>query len=153
MKKILKDKLKAIIVDLDGTLCDVEHRVHHVQGKIKNWKAFNELMIHDELNHWCFELMEAMTTRGYKIIFVTGRGEADRSPTETWLQKHKVDYEHLYMRGIFDNREDSDVKESIYLTMIEGTYQVLFVVDDRASVVTRWRKLNLVCLQCAPGKF
>ena len=26
---------RAIIVDLDGTLCDCEHRVHHVQRKIK----------------------------------------------------------------------------------------------------------------------
>lgn len=153
MKKILKDKLKAIIVDLDGTLCDVEHRVHHVQKKIKDWKSFNELMIHDELNHWCFELMEAMSARGYKIIFVTGRGEANRPSTEAWLSKHKVVYEHLFMRGLLDNREDSDVKESLYFEMVEELYQVLFVVDDRLSVVARWRKLNLVCLQCAPGDF
>lgn len=147
------NKVKAILVDLDGTLCDVEHRVHHVQGKDKNWKAFNELMIHDELNHWCFELMEAMTSRGYKIIFVTGRGESSRVPTESWLKKHHVKYEHLYMRGVLDRREDSDVKEDIYLQSIEQNYQVLFVIDDRKSVVDRWRKLELICLQCAPGDF
>jgi uncharacterized HAD superfamily protein len=149
----MSTKQKAIIVDLDGTLCDVDHRVHHVQGKNKNWKEFNELMIHDELNHWCFELMEAMSSRGYKIIFVTGRGEAFRSPTEAWLKKHKVTYEHLYMRSLVDYREDSDVKEDIYFNMIEQKYRVLFVVDDRKSVVERWRKLDLICLQCAPGNF
>lgn len=143
----------AIIVDLDGTLCDVDHRVHHVQGKNKNWKAFNELMVHDELNHWCFELMAAMSDRGYKILFVTGRGEANRTSTENWLTKHKVAYEHLYMRALIDHREDSDVKEEIYTNLIEQKYQILFVVDDRKSVVERWRKLELICLQCAPGDF
>ncbi|MBC7538868.1 MAG: hypothetical protein H7281_08605 [Bacteriovorax sp.] len=144
---------KAILVDLDGTLCDVEHRVHHVQGANKNWKSFNELMVHDELNHWCFELMEAMAARGYKIIFVTGRGEPWRKPTENWLKKHQVAYEHLFMRGVLDHREDSDVKEEIFLNEIKQNYQVLFVVDDRKSVVDRWRKLELTCLQCAPGDF
>lgn len=147
------NKMNAILVDLDGTLCDVDHRVHHVQGDKKNWKAFNQLLVHDKLNHWCFELMEAMTTRGYKIIFVTGRNELLRAPTEEWLVKHSVKYEHLYMRGILDNREDADVKEDIYTLMIEQKYQVLFVVDDRKSVVDRWRKLDLICLQCAPGNF
>lgn len=149
----MSGKQKAIIVDLDGTLCDVEHRVHHVHGKNKNWKQFNELMVHDEMNHWCFELMEAMLNRGYKVIFVTGRGEAWRLQTESWLSKHKVTYEHLYMRGLADNRPDSDVKESIYVNMIEQHYQVLFVVDDRRSVVDRWRELDLICLQCASGNF
>lgn len=149
----MPEKLKAIIVDLDGTLCDVDHRVHHVQSKKKNWKAFNELMVHDKLNDWCFELMKAMSAQGYKILFVTGRGEPWRVPTETWLHKHSVKYEHLYMRGVLDQREDSDVKEEIYTTSIEQKYQVLFVVDDRKSVVERWRKLELTCLQCAPGDF
>lgn len=149
----VEPKEKAIIVDLDGTLCDVEHRVHHVQGPNKNWKAFNSLLVHDDLNHWCFELIHAMSTRGYKVLFVTGRGEANRKPTEDWLKKHLVPYDDLFMRSVADFREDSDVKEEIYREMIEQEYQVLFVVDDRKSVVDRWRELNLVCLQCAPGNF
>lgn len=149
----MSTKKKAIIVDLDGTLCDVNHRVHHVKGHKKNWKAFNELMVHDELNHWCFELMEGMQAKGYKILFVTGRGEAYREHTEAWLFKHQVRYEYLYMRALIDYREDSDVKEEIYRNLIEPHYQVLFVIDDRDSVVTRWRELDLTCLQCAPGNF
>jgi FMN phosphatase YigB (HAD superfamily) len=149
----MSEKIKAIIVDLDGTLCDVEHRVHHVSGVNKNWVEFHESLIHDDLNHWCFELIAAMSSRGYKIIFVTGRGEAYRTQTAAWLLKHEVDYEHLYMRAVIDYREDSDVKEDIYINMIRDHYQVMFVVDDRKSVVDRWRKLDLICLQCAPGNF
>lgn len=146
-------KTKAIIVDLDGTLCDVEHRIHHVKGPHKNWKAFNESIIHDTLYIWCFELIIAMRDRGFEIVFVTGRSEDYRQHTVDWLTRHKVVYDKLYMRAERDFREDSDVKEDLYRTHIEPVHDVLFVVDDRKSVVDRWRKLKLVCLQCAPGNF
>ena len=149
----MKSKKNAIIVDLDGTLCDVDHRVHHVSGGKKDWAKFNELLVHDNLNHWCFELIEAMSARGYAIIFITGRAEDYRALTEEWLKKHQVSYNHLYMRGLLDHREDADVKEDIFRYVVDESYQVLFVVDDRKSVVERWRKLDLVCLQCAPGNF
>lgn len=146
-------KEKAIIVDLDGTLTDVEHRVHFVQLSVKNWKEFNDRMIHDPLNVWCYELIAAMKSRGYKIIFVTGRGEDYRGHTEDWLKRHHVDYDLLYMRKVNDFREDDDVKEEIYRQKIESLYQVLFVVDDRKSVVKRWREMDLICLQCEWGEF
>lgn len=144
---------KAIIVDLDGTLCDVEHRVEFVKMNPINWKEFNERMIHDPIIHWCLELIIAMKKQGYQILFVTGRGEDYREHTETWLKKNQVNYDLLLMRAIGDFREDDDVKESLYRENIERNYQVLFVVDDRQSVVKRWRELKLICLQCDWGNF
>ena len=144
---------KAIIVDLDGTLCDVEHRVQHVRNMPKNWNAFNQSMGKDKPYFWCIELVAAMKSRGYNILFVTGRGEDYRDMTESWLFQHKVVYDELYMRKSNDFREDSDIKEEIYIKQIEKKTQVLFVVDDRKSVVERWRKLGLTCLQCAVGDF
>lgn len=144
---------KAIIVDLDGTLCDVEHRVHHVQSKPKNWNAFNQSMDLDQPYFWCIELIAAMKARGYKIYFVTGRDENFKQVTTDWLALHNVSYDELHMRKDQDFREDSEVKEEIYHNHIKKNSQVLFVVDDRKSVVERWRELGLVCLQCAPGDF
>jgi|GEM_PF-3834102 hypothetical protein len=34
-----------IIVDIDGTLANVKHRVLHVQKKPPDWKSFNELIL------------------------------------------------------------------------------------------------------------
>lgn len=146
-------KEKAIIVDLDGTLCNVEHRVHHVQKKPKDWMSFNREMEKDQLYFWCFELITAMKNLHYKIIIITGRTNDFRMQTEEWLKRHNVHFDELYMRNIQDFREDADVKEEIYRQYVEEKNQVLFVVDDRESVVERWRKLELICLQCAPGKF
>lgn len=94
-----------------------------------------------------------MQARGYRVYFVTGRDENFREMTSAWLKLHHVLYDELYMRADQDFREDSEVKEEIYITHIEKNSQVLFVVDDRKSVVERWRKLGLTCLQCAPGDF
>lgn len=149
----MKDLTKAIIVDLDGTLCDVEHRVHHVKAKPKNWHAFNHAMELDQPYLWCIELIAAMKARSYKVFFVTGRDENFRGMTEKWLRLHHVEYDELHMRADQDFREDSEVKEEIYINKIEQKAKILFVVDDRKSVVERWRKLGLTCLQCAPGDF
>ena len=146
-------KHKAVIVDLDGTLCDVEHRVHHVKSKPKNWDAFNQALDQDQPYFWCIELIAAMKSYGYKIYFVTGRGENYRKMTVDWLIQYNVSYDELHMRKNQDFREDSEVKEEIYINEIEKIAQVLFVVDDRKSVVERWRKLGLTCLQCAEGDF
>lgn len=144
---------KAILVDIDGTLADVEHRVHHVQSDTKNWKAFNDGMVHDELNLWCADLIKAMKKEGYKTVFITGRGESYREHTIEWMKKHNIEMDELFMRPASDRREDFEVKRELYEERIKSLYKVLFVVEDRASVVKMWREIGLVCLQCDWGDF
>ena len=60
--------MNGVIIDLDGTLANVGHRVHHVQKEIKDKKAFNSLMGEDGLNNWCFELLKAMGKQEYKLF-------------------------------------------------------------------------------------
>lgn len=144
---------KAILVDIDGTLADIEHRVHHVQAVEKNWKAFNQEMHKDKLNFWCLDLIKAMQDQNFKVIFITGRGEDTRESTIAWLEKHKVTYAELFMRPLKDRRDDFEVKKEIYQKIISKKYKVSFVVEDRASVVKMWRELGLVCLQCDVGDF
>lgn len=144
---------KAIIIDLDGTLANCDHRVHFVKSKPKNWDAFFEGMGEDVLNEWCAELIEAMRMKNYTILFVTGREEKYKVATLDWLKKNKVEFDHLFMRELKDVRDDFLVKEEIYNQKIKNHYDILFVVDDRVSVVNKWRELGLVCLQCDVGNF
>jgi len=144
---------KAIIVDIDGTLADVEHRVHHVRQEPKNWRAFNQAMDLDILNPWCRDLILAMKNQQTDILLVTGRDEDYRIKTEQWLKKNNVPFNHLWMRQASDYRGDDIVKKEIYDIEIKPNYQVLFVVDDRQSVVKMWRSIGLVCLQCDWGDF
>lgn len=145
-------KQKAIIVDLDGTLCDTRHRQHHMAAEKKNWMAFYEGISQDEPNQWCLELVRAMAYR-CEIVFVSGRPDTYREITEAWLKPHLGLPQYLYMRREGDFRKDSVVKEEIYRRDIEPKHEILFCIDDRQQVVDAWRELGLVCLQCAKGDF
>ena len=147
------EKSKAIIVDLDGTLCNVDHRVSHVRKQEKDWKAFNEGMVDDGIYKWCFELIESMRKQDYKIILVTGRDDSYRLQTIDWLKKYNVSYDELYMRVESDHRADDLIKKEIYENSIQKKYKVLFVLEDRLSVVKMWREIGLFCLQCDWGDF
>lgn len=153
-----KEKQTAIIVDLDGTLCNADHRRHFVETKgNKDWKSFYESLVCDEPNAWCVEIIEAMRHRGHQIIFVTGR-PADYLPhTIDWLEKNlkmvALSNYLIYTRESGDYRKDNVVKTEIYNGYIAPKFNVLFCLDDRKQVVDAWRELGLTCLQCAEGDF
>lgn len=155
MQKSKKEnkKDKAIIVDIDGTLADVEHRVHFVQASPKDWKNFNQHMIHDKINPWCLEIIQKFHKDHYKIILLTGRTDDFMSDTESWLKRYHVPFDQLLMRSVSDRREDFEVKKEIYQSKIEPNYNSLFVLEDRSSVVKMWRSIGLTCLQCDWGDF
>lgn len=145
--------MKAIVCDIDGTLANVEHRVSHVQKEPKDWKSFNAGIADDELNIWCSEILKTMKNEGYDIVLLTGRAESELEVTKKWLEKHSIIYDGLFMRKSKDRREDSDVKKDIYINEIEPKWSVLFVLEDRLSVVKMWREIGVTCLQCDWGNF
>lgn len=148
-------KPQAIICDLDGTLCDLEHRRHFVRDGQKNWPAFFSAMEDDKCNEWCKDIIERYQWghNGHRIILCSGRPEDYRTPTESWLTKHEIPYDKLLMRPKKDSREDSIIKEIILDFEILPRYNVLFSIDDRDQVVSMWRKRGITCLQCDYGDF
>jgi phosphoglycolate phosphatase-like HAD superfamily hydrolase len=141
---------RMIIVDLDGTLADVRHRLHHIQSKgRKDWDRFFEGMPDDPVNDWCLQLLKAMAKEGYEIAVVSGRPDTYLDQVKEWLARYEVPYHRLYLRGGGDRRPDTIVKREILHRHFEKK-DILFVVDDRTSVVAMWREENLVCLQCDP---
>jgi hypothetical protein len=156
------EKEKAIIVDLDGTYCNTDHRQHLVEAK--NWDGFYEALVNDKPNKWCEDLVFALEHEGdFKIIFVSGRPEKYRELTLQWFEslwgyertdlKEGFDFITLFMRKDGDFRKDSIIKEEIYREHIEPKYDIHFCIDDRKQVVDMWRSIGLVCLQCAEGNF
>lgn len=148
-------KPKAIICDLDGTLCNVEHRRHFVRGEgKKNWKGFFEGIADDTVNVWCKEILESMLT--YQIVFCSGRGQEHEEVTRNWLNKNAWESyieSELYMRMAGDSRQDYIVKEIILDFEILTRWTPHFMIDDRQQVVDMWRRRGFTCLQCDIGDF
>lgn len=148
-----------IICDLDGTLANCEHRVHHVRNKPKNWDAFYAGAIKDTTNFPVLNLLHTYLSAdagiNYHLIFCSGRPERCREDTEWWLQNvcHlSPDGYTLLMRKDGDYRADYIVKQEILDEHIDKS-RVLFVLDDRQQVVDMWRRNGLTCFQVAEGNF
>lgn len=145
-----------IIFDIDGTLANIEHRLHHIEGEKKNWDAFNDAMLGDRLNKHVAAVYYAMCGVGaqsqHPSIFVTGRPETHLLHTKHWLHEHSLHPNYLYMRPKGDYRSDYIVKKEIYDKYICGA-PILFVMDDRQQVVDMWRSLKLKCFQVQKGDY
>ena len=146
-------KPQAVISDLDGTLCDISHRIEHFHAR--NWRDFFGLIPGDSPIRAVRNTLRALHAYGYEIIFVSARSEEYREATRWWLTEHCPGFEKfpLFLRGRYDERFDNEVKKEIYINQIEPKYRVEFVLEDRDHVVEMWRKLSLNCWQVAKGDY
>lgn len=133
-----KDKQRAIIVDLDGTLCNISHRRHHVLTKPKNWKAFFAGISEDTVEYAVEHIIRTYYYAGKRILLVSGRPENYRDVTEDWLRKHNIPYTWLLMRPFNSKEDDVEVKRYILNTYIKPYFDVLFAIDDRKRVCRMW---------------
>lgn len=158
------DKPYAVVCDLDGTLCNIEHRLHFVRGEgRKDWKSFFNGIPGDSVNEWCRDILDRMhrsddmaysgSNRVGVPVLCSGRPDSHRKQTEEWLNGAGVRYDNLFMRSRSDFSSDDIVKEKLLDFEILTRYTPYFVIDDRSQVVKMWRKRGLICLQCADGNF
>jgi predicted kinase len=135
---------KAIICDLDGTLCLMNGR-----------SPFDASTCDQDLpNIPVLNMVKHYHTLGYTIILASGREDLYMTQTKTWLDNHVVKYDMLLMRKSGDFRKDAIIKREIFEQHIEGKYFVELVLDDRNQVVDLWRKdLQLPCFQVFYGDF
>lgn len=146
-------KLDAVICDLDGTLCNIDHRLHFVRGEgRKDWKSFFEHLDKDSVHKWCASiLLHFSCTKS--IVLASGRPDSYLPQTKAWLNHHQIEYNALFMRHRRDSRQDYIAKEIILDFEVLTRYRPLFFIDDRQQVVDMWRRRGFVALQCARGDF
>jgi predicted kinase len=141
-----------VLCDLDGTLCNIDHRLPLMKLPKKDWKGFFAGIEKDSVNDFCANIL-ARFSHDYGIILSSGRPDTTREVTEEWLQKHNIDYNHLFMRPRDDFRPDNVVKEIILEFEILSRYNVYMALDDRDQVVQMLRKHGIRTLQVADGDF
>jgi hydroxymethylpyrimidine pyrophosphatase-like HAD family hydrolase len=148
------EKRDAIMVDLDGTLCNLNHRLHHVKGEgKKDWGKFFRECGDDAVYEDVRSVMESEMQAGTEIVLCTGRPADYQEHTEKWLVRNEINYASLKMRPKLNYTRDDNVKAMLYRYEIKPYYNVKFVLDDRTQVVVKWRSMGLNCFQVRPGDF
>lgn len=141
---------KIAVFDLDGTICDNDHRKH--LAETKQWDAFNAACVYDKPRKAELALALAWVRNGGDIVYCTGRSADRMSETLWWMSEHNLPVGALLMRPRGDHRDDAVVKREI-LERHTSLENVAFVVEDRDRVVAMWRSLGLTCFQNQPGAF
>lgn len=144
-----------IVVDIDGTIAKVGDRLKYLQQEKKDWDAFYEHCDEDEpIDEMC-QLVADLFVLGRDIVFCTGRRESVREKTRNWLTQNVISTydDELLMRKDKDWRHDTEVKPELLAKASITPDDVYFILEDRDSMVAKWRELGYRCLQVADGKF
>ncbi|EFO33806.1 PseT [Roseibium sp. TrichSKD4] len=139
-----------VIFDLDGTLCDISHRLFWITGDTKNWDAFYNCCVDDTPKWEILHVMDGLVSGGHRVEIWTGRSERVREESVDWLDRHGGFGKYLrFMRAVDDRRPDVDLKRHMLMTeRARGNFPTL-VFEDRQRVVDMWRAEGLTCCQVA----
>lgn len=144
---------RCYIFDIDGTLADLSHRLHHIQKQPKDWDAFfRECGSDAPIEHIC-ELARLLNDADQHIVLVSGRSEGYRKETKHWLDRHEISYHGIYMRQDGDHRPDHIVKSELMDRVRADGFEPVMIFEDREQVVKMWRERGIPCAQVAEGNF
>ena len=148
---------RTVIVDIDGTISKVGERLKYLQTEPKDWDSFYNDCFDDEPILNIVDLVYDLYLQRYNIVFCTGRRESCRQNTIDWFNKYFepeiAKYSTLLMRPNKDHRHDTIVKVELIQKHGIELDSIAFVLEDRNSMVAKWRELGVTCLQVAEGDF
>ena len=133
----------AIILDMDGTLCDVRSIRHHVMGAKRNFHAFHTESVNCPANDEVVLAAKQAHVDGLAILVVTARSFEFAFHTMFWLSGQDVHYDELYMRRSRDYRPDYVVKKEILHMIQKDGYNVVHAWDDNPNVIEVWREAGI----------
>lgn len=146
---------KEIIVDIDGTIAKISDRIKYIEQDEPDWDAFFEECDRDEPIVDIVDLV-FLFSEFFSIRFCTGRPERVREKTHKWLNEvfgGNIPKKRLLMRKDGDHRSDFEVKPELLKEAGIKLKNIAFILEDRNSVVKKWRELGVRCLQVDESDF
>jgi hypothetical protein len=122
-----------VVLDIDGVLADVRHRLHYLATRPKNWEAFFAAAKNDQVLEVGAEFAKRAATT-HEIVYLTGRPDRLRAATQSWLDEQGLPAGRLVMRSEGDRRPSAVVK--LYeLRRLRRESTVELLVDDDPLVI------------------
>ena len=144
--------MKCFLVDIDGTVANGDHRLHHIQKEPKAWDDyFLECGKDAPIEH-----MRAVViglSAHARIVYVSGRSDLVRQQTIDWFDQHGFPCDALYMRKQGDHTDDDKLKIQLLAQLRADGFEPIMAFDDRDQVVRMWRERGIPCAQVANGGF
>lgn len=121
------------MIDIDGVVADVRHRLHLIESRPKRWDEFFDSSADDPpLADGVALVLELAAD--HDVVWLTGRPERNRRLTETWLAAQGLPDGTLLMRRDRDFRPAREAKRD-QLRRLRRDREIGIVVDDDPEVV------------------
>jgi len=139
------DRLPVAVVDIDGVLADVRHRLHHLTGPHKDWDAFFAAAPADEPLDEGRAVAEHLA-QDHELVYLSGRPDRCRRDTVAWLDEHDLPPGRVMLRPDGDRRPARMFKLE-RIAEIAADRTVAVVVDDDPVVCAAARRRGLTVFQ------
>lgn len=117
------------VVDIDGVLADVRHRLRHVRARPKDWRAFFEAAPDDPLLDEGARVVRALA-EVHEVVYLSGRPEICRDDTLAWLTHHDLPSGAVHLRPQDDRRPGRFFKVDALARLARGRDIAVLVDDD-----------------------
>lgn len=131
------DQRPLAVIDVDGVVADVRHRLHHIESRPKDWVAFFAAADQDPPLAEGVARVRALA-EDHDVVYLTGRPEHLRRTTLAWLERHGIPGKDLLMRRGRDFRP-ARVTKAEELRRLARNRTVAIVLDDDPEVVDALR--------------
>ena len=144
---------KTVIFDVDGTIADVEHRRHFVNGN-NDWDSFRKETVNDTPVQWVCDIAKRFIAQGDDVAFFSARNESEREVTEKQISEWIGDgHKGVFLRPDGDFTPDDVFKSELADKFIDMGGKIDLIFDDRQKVVNMWRDKGFTVVQVADGDF
>jgi hypothetical protein len=120
------------VIDLDGVVADVRHRLVHLERRPKDWEAFFAGIPHDPALDEGVAVVRRLAG-DHDLLYLSGRPERTRADTQRWLDEHGLPPGRLVLRSERDHRPARLVKPQL-LRRLARDREVAVVIDDDPAV-------------------
>lgn len=138
------------VVDVDGVLADVGHRLHYLRGRPKNWAGFFASMGDDPPYAEGLALAKKLS-EDYDLVYLSGRPERTRVVTQSWLAVHEAPAGRVVLRPDDDRRPARVFKLGV-LKRLAAQHPVGILVDDDAAVCEAARGAGFTVFEANWGR-
>ena len=125
------------VVDIDGVLADVRHRLHHLERRPKDWRGFFAAAPQDPLLTTGRDIVVRLA-EVCEVVYLSGRPERCRGDTDAWLARHELPAGELLLRPHGDSRPAKELKVEV-LRRLSQRAPVTVLVDDDPAVLAAAR--------------
>ncbi len=143
-----------VVFDIDGTLADVEHRMHFIMPQPpidpvtgrkvpRRFDLFHKACVDDTPIWPVVDIYRRLVADpNVRVVLLTGRPMSARYDTEQWFIRNGLEgYDALYTKPAGQDMQADKESKSIAAAQIEREFgePIAMVFEDRDRVVQMWK--------------